>query len=306
MQDNWNILREQIAYFSKPFPREAIAFANENRAEVAPYLVEVLAKVAANPAIVIEDPDYILHEYAMHLLAAWADTRAYAPLIALGHWDEETLDAVLGDSVTETYVRCLASVCGGDLEPLKKLFEDTQASFWARNAALDAMVTRVFEGDASRDELIQYVTQKGNEEEKRLLAQGERDSLEALDELASVACDLVAEELIERVRGWMDKGLIDPMALNKQDLDETLRYTYEVTRQKVLARGKGYVRDVEAEMGCWASFRDEEPSPKSTRFSGGDFAEPMVPVVRSGPKVGRNDPCPCGSGKKYKKCCGAS
>ena len=26
--------------------------------------------------------------------------------------------------------------------------------------------------------------------------------------------------------------------------------------------------------------------------------------VRSEPKVGRNDPCPCGSGKKYKKCCG--
>ena len=29
-------------------------------------------------------------------------------------------------------------------------------------------------------------------------------------------------------------------------------------------------------------------------------------VVRSGDKVGRNDPCPCGSGKKYKKCCGAA
>lgn len=29
------------------------------------------------------------------------------------------------------------------------------------------------------------------------------------------------------------------------------------------------------------------------------------PVVRSGPKVGRNEPCPCGSGKKYKRCCGA-
>jgi preprotein translocase subunit SecA len=29
-------------------------------------------------------------------------------------------------------------------------------------------------------------------------------------------------------------------------------------------------------------------------------------IVRSGDKVGRNDPCPCGSGKKYKKCCGAS
>ena len=29
-----------------------------------------------------------------------------------------------------------------------------------------------------------------------------------------------------------------------------------------------------------------------------------IPVVNQGPKVGRNDPCPCGSGKKYKKCCG--
>jgi SEC-C motif-containing protein len=30
------------------------------------------------------------------------------------------------------------------------------------------------------------------------------------------------------------------------------------------------------------------------------------PVKRAGPAVGRNDPCPCGSGKKYKKCCGAT
>ena len=27
------------------------------------------------------------------------------------------------------------------------------------------------------------------------------------------------------------------------------------------------------------------------------------PITRETPKVGRNDPCPCGSGKKYKKCC---
>jgi preprotein translocase subunit SecA len=34
-------------------------------------------------------------------------------------------------------------------------------------------------------------------------------------------------------------------------------------------------------------------------------ADIAVAPVRSGPKVGRNDPCPCGSGKKYKACCGA-
>jgi preprotein translocase subunit SecA len=30
-----------------------------------------------------------------------------------------------------------------------------------------------------------------------------------------------------------------------------------------------------------------------------------APFERESPKVGRNDPCPCGSGKKYKRCCGS-
>jgi hypothetical protein len=42
-----------------------------------------------------------------------------------------------------------------------------------------------------------------------------------------------------------------------------------------------------------------EPSRRSARVS-------SSAPVRSGPRVGRNDPCPCGSGKKYKKCCGAA
>ena len=35
-----------------------------------------------------------------------------------------------------------------------------------------------------------------------------------------------------------------------------------------------------------------------------DTAAPAPAGIRQGPKVGRNDPCPCGSGKKYKQCCG--
>ena len=31
---------------------------------------------------------------------------------------------------------------------------------------------------------------------------------------------------------------------------------------------------------------------------------PSTPIKNEGPQVGRNDPCPCGSGKKYKQCCG--
>jgi hypothetical protein len=54
------------------------------------------------------------------------------------------------------------------------------------------------------------------------------------------------------------------------------------------------------------------PPPPSTSLgryeswteSAEDFAPAVAPIVNEGAKIGRNDPCPCGSGKKYKKCCG--
>jgi preprotein translocase subunit SecA len=42
------------------------------------------------------------------------------------------------------------------------------------------------------------------------------------------------------------------------------------------------------------------------QFSNGNGTEHRQPVSNQGPKIGRNDPCPCGSGKKYKKCHGAA
>lgn len=53
-----------------------------------------------------------------------------------------------------------------------------------------------------------------------------------------------------------------------------------------------------------------EEMPKATRrpmqFSHGNAVEKPETIRREGKKVGRNDPCPCGSGKKYKKCCGSN
>jgi len=48
-----------------------------------------------------------------------------------------------------------------------------------------------------------------------------------------------------------------------------------------------------------------QPDPQRLVFSHGDGSTKKKPTKRADEKVGRNDPCPCGSGKKYKKCCGA-
>jgi uncharacterized protein YecA (UPF0149 family) len=45
--------------------------------------------------------------------------------------------------------------------------------------------------------------------------------------------------------------------------------------------------------------------PNQNAAAAGEEDGKIKTVRRAEAKVGRNDPCPCGSGKKYKKCCGA-
>jgi len=78
------------------------------------------------------------------------------------------------------------------------------------------------------------------------------------------------------------------------------------------------INDTIEELRHWAAFRDEPaavpkfkpiaPTPVS-RSPLSAASESYLPAARTpitrGDRVGRNDPCPCGSGKKFKKCCGA-
>lgn len=297
MSDAWNALREQIEYFSQPFPEAAIVFADVHRAEVTPHLVEAIARLADHPEEGA-NPDYVLHLYAMHLLASWRDTSAYAPLVRLGHHPAEVVEQLLGDTVTESYGRCLASVCDGDLAPLKGLVEDPAAAHWARHAALDAMMVRVFEGEASRVELIDYLVRLGEAEAMRLRQPGCKvKTFELLDSVASVATDIGAVEMLESMRGWYADELLDSTIADLPWVERHISRPYETCRDEHLGHGKGYVTSVKKEIGWWAGFSDNEPTPRKP-------APTLVPV-RQGPKVGRNDPCPCGSSKKYKKCHGA-
>jgi uncharacterized protein YecA (UPF0149 family) len=60
-------------------------------------------------------------------------------------------------------------------------------------------------------------------------------------------------------------------------------------------------------LGEWqriANQRDEDYVKRKQELEGEETAVPQIQPVINETKVGRNDPCPCGSGKKYKKCCG--
>jgi uncharacterized protein YecA (UPF0149 family) len=68
------------------------------------------------------------------------------------------------------------------------------------------------------------------------------------------------------------------------------------------------VQQMKAAKGHFLSFRDkshlaEKDQGKKAAHGETKAGEHSVPFQASAAKIGRNDPCPCGSGKKYKKCC---
>ena len=54
-----------------------------------------------------------------------------------------------------------------------------------------------------------------------------------------------------------------------------------------------------------ATMPQQQQAPMGAPPPGMAAPQPAVPIRNDAPKVGRNDPCPCGSGRKYKKCCGS-
>lgn len=79
--------------------------------------------------------------------------------------------------------------------------------------------------------------------------------------------------------------------------------------------GAGAIKDIVSEDAAKAAEQklaeygqeDEQPQ-KMTAVDVREFMKAMrtKPIIRDYKKIGRNDPCPCGSGKKYKNCCLAS
>ena len=87
----------------------------------------------------------------------------------------------------------------------------------------------------------------------------------------------------------MFKGKLKDPTVKKRLIDIAKRMEADGVNFKSIRQMKKWMKDHEAEL------RAENP----------DATPKVETVVHDGPRIGRNDPCPCGSGKKYKKCCGA-
>jgi hypothetical protein len=284
----------QFDHSTGRFPRTAIREAVVRREEVIPALLGVLEDVARDP-LPFASQDRMIHIFAMYLLAQFRETHAYPLLVKIFSAPGESVNDLAGDVVTEGLGQILASVSGGDIGGMTALAENTKADEYVRAAAMDGLLTLVACGLRNREEVMAYFD--------RLFDVFEPEPPMIWNGLASACASLWPEEVIDKIRRAYEEGYIEPGYIGWEDIQDALARGKEASLRFLKDRHR-MISDVEAEMGWWACFGKIDAAPRKKPQSAPAAPASVILQPRAAAKAGRNDPCPCGSGKKFKKCCG--
>lgn len=284
------------------FPEAAVRRAVFHREALIPELLKILAGVRKNAKEISEREGYMAHLYAMFLLAFFREKRAY-PVIAdlVTTLSKDILYDLMGDVVTEDLGRILASVSCGDPELMKKMIENRKIDEYVRCAAMTGLVALVVAGDLSREVVLNYFKSlfRGKLERRTSCVWGS---------LVCDCLDLYPAEVFEDIRRAFSEGWVEPSYVTLREAEAVLQAGLEKTVAELSSsRTHQLVQDPVKEMEWWACFHEgKEENGGRYRLPDNLKIDPELlpqPVRREGPKTGRNEPCPCGSGKKYKKCC---
>lgn len=230
---------------------------------------------------------------AIHVLGAGRDPLSFPGLVRLLRRPPEELDYLLGDAITETLPRIVAGVFDGNAEALLDLVADRQLDGFIRMGLLGAATFLTWEGRIEKDRTLRFLERFDDER----LADPEDPVWVAWQDAIGL---LGLDALLPRVeRAWQD-GRLDELIVDRDDCAQRLAQA----RREPGAIGRfhdanlGYIDDIAGALEWFGS--DDE--------TGDDLADETFlasnePHVDPWRHVGRNDPCPCGSGKKAKKCC---
>ena len=236
------ILKELEPYTGR-FPLEAMKAAIEQREAITPELLRVVEAVAENPVEFAKRQNYMVHVFALFLLAQFRETRAYLPIVKM-------FSALAGDTVTEGLSQILASVYDGNPAPLQGLVESEQVNEFVRSAALDAFVVLEHTGQMPREAVVEYFRSLFHG--KLLLTPSN-----AWSSLVCAVADLPAPELLAEVRRAYAEGLVDTMVADLEGIERDMNATKPQRHDR-----QHLITDAIAEMQWWASFQPKDSWPK--------------------------------------------
>ncbi|MEO1524705.1 MAG: DUF1186 domain-containing protein [Planctomycetota bacterium] len=294
---------DQLVNSIDEIPEAECDLARQHAAQVTPFLIKLIddATRDARQGLVIDDN---AHCYATYLLAEFEAAEAWPVVRDMLSLPGELVFDLFGDAVTEHFSQIIASLIGSQFDCVDELLANDDVNLFVRWSAIDALACKLRDGlitpEAYRDRLARYF----------------QKALERHDEIAGYILlrmrPVGVGAMLPEIEKAYTKGIIDPDIISLEELSESPAdekplgelFHQLCTREQLLS-----------EFACFAFYADEEPAfdaagslpplPLDWIDETEEVGDNETTIRNLDLKVGRNEKCPCGSGKKYKKCCGS-
>jgi len=280
------------------FPKDAMLAARSERSTMVPSFLDLVERLGTQERFEMNEGEITALIPVFHLLGEFQEPRAYRPLLQLLRQPSKTLDYILGDAVTETSFRVIAATFDGDLQPLFDFIMDETADVYARSSMMDALVLVTLLHPERRGAIEGYFR-----DFRRLCKEENPDLLIGWMEALA---DMGLSDMEPELRAIFEAGLIPGDYCVAEEVLSELKASATSGNIAVNPRYKsGLITDAVGELSRWHGYSDAYLAKQ--RREGARNPSRAMPwaetFMHETPPVGRNDPCPCGSGKKFKKCC---
>jgi hypothetical protein len=295
-------LIEEIAANGKS-ARPAIAGCRARLAESAPFFRAVLERAIAGDCDGEAESNLLFT--GLHILGEGRDAATFPMLLRLVRVPEDELEWLLGDASTESLPRIMAGVFDGDADALFEACADPQIYDIIRWGLIATAAFLTWEGRIDLEKMVHFLERFDDE---RLGGHAEGAWIGWCDATALLGL----KQFRPRVERALRDGRVDSSFMTPEDWKEMLARSEAAPgdgdrfRQERL----GYIEDVITELDRWEYVDSPQPHfrhafDNKTPPASEDFGREAgsFPAVNEWRNVGRNDPCPCGSGKKFKRCC---
>jgi hypothetical protein len=265
-------------------PNEALQWALDHWDQAAPRFLTMLEAYTdgADESDTTIDALYFI----IHLFGDRGDQRAYRTLCRL-MLSEDRLTNVLDETAcVETLKGILIKCFDGDPAPLREVIEATGAESITRGEALLALAWVTRDGRWPEQEMRDYVRHL-------FAAMQPREPDYIWYNLVVVAAILGYQEFAAESAKLIKDGLVPEEWLTRAELPDLLAVGDPVGKNGLLAEEVAPFDDIIDSLADW-------PWPDDSDLEAEDEAH--TPYINPLRHVGRNDPCPCGSGKKFKNC----
>lgn len=291
------------------FPLEVLLEVHQQKETFIPLFIKEIEAITSDQNHPVyqesEVGAYFLHIYALYFLSYWRVTDAYPVVMRFLSEASVDHDLILGDVATEGVQSIIFSLYNGDIDSIHQLINNDAIDQYMRSSVMGVFKELFIENKISQSQFKEILTHYF---EKYL--HDEADQAEDGYFLTSVVLEMGEvgfKEKLPEIKTAFDQGLIDELDVDFDWIAEDMEANSLDAPDEIDCYG--YIGKPEEVLEGWACFNEPEEDYDSfdyddTEWSDLDSTPTSMQMPYVAPdKVGRNDPCPCGSQKKYKKCC---